>query len=110
MNSQDSLAEPAGVSLRLTLSYLPPSLNVLHGRHWSARWRERNSAMLALSSAIDSAVVDPSTPTTLMPLLKRSQTYFAEVALYRATTPTKSALKLNSKKSLTAKIKEQKSP
>lgn len=110
MTSRNSSDTPAKVSVTLTLNYLPPSLNVLHGRHWSVRWRERNTAMIALACAIDSAVADPLTPTTLMPLLKRSQTYFGDQELFRATMHKKYASKLSSKKSLTAMSKEPKSP
>jgi len=109
MNSQNFSDAPVAASLKLTLRYLPPSLNQLHGRHWSARWKERSTAMAELWCAIDFAVADASTPTTLMPLLKRSQTYFADVALYRATTPKKSGLKLNKKELLIGKSSEPKS-
>lgn len=56
--------EPPKVSLRLTLNYSVPSLNVTKRRHWAQQYKEKCEAFLALLCALSDSGSGRSTPTT----------------------------------------------
>src|SRR5215831_634666 len=109
MNSQNFSRTPPEASVKLILSYIPPSLNVLHGRHWSIRYREKKKAAIAMLFALESLEYDHWMRTMHTEALRHASTYLLAQASCRRTRRKRSRLKLNRKKLLIAKSSEPKS-
>ncbi len=78
----------AKTSLNLTVKYRPVSLNRQFRMHWSKRRKEAERFAVALESAIEASLSDPSTPTIWLPELNKSLTLLRAAACFRLTTPT----------------------
>src|SRR5215471_10286933 len=110
MNSPNFLPTPPEASVKLILNYIPPSLNVLHGRHWSIRHREKKKAAIAIAFALESIAYDHWMRTMHSGELRRALTFLLAQASCRRTHPKRSRLRLNRKKFSTEKSNAQKSP
>src|SRR5215471_12053763 len=76
--SNQSSQTSANPSLRLTLNYLPASLNKTFGQPWWIRHREKQKAMHALSLALSCTVSGFLIRTTLSEQQNRLQTAYAK--------------------------------
>jgi hypothetical protein len=87
------------VSLRLTLNYRAPSLNVTKRRHWAQQYKEKRKAFRALLSALSDTASALSTPTTSPEGAKTCWTAFDTLASYLATNRGASTLRRDRRKS-----------
>lgn len=63
-NSAGCFQMPPGQSLKLTVYYRTPSLNVTKRQHWSDQFKEKKKAFAALLSALLATASNPLTQTT----------------------------------------------
>jgi hypothetical protein len=106
-NSGSGSQKPAGLSLKLIVRYTIPSLNSLHGRHWSVRWAERKKALNALLSALRDIESDCWIPTILPEDVKICSMAYDTLNSFLRTIQEASDLKPNRKKSEATRKKEQ---
>lgn len=89
---------PAGASLKLTVAYVPPSLNKTKRQHWREQYREKRKAWAALSSALRASASNSSTTTILKQVSKTCSMALDMHILFGTTLHGKSGWKSNNNK------------
>lgn len=100
MDSQTGSQPQESMTIKLTLIYRTPSLNVTKRQHWAVQMKEKHRAFNALASALLATASDPSTPTTLQDRLRTALTVFATARLSKGMNPGGSSSKPRKSKSV----------